>query len=156
MGKRIGDSNGRECLGCKKFLGWEWFYPYARNGKVYRASYCKVCDRQLCKERYSKDVPGRVAKAKAYRKKFYQPHKDKLRAIVLAAKDRPCADCGVRYPSYVMDFDHQRDKRAAVAKLVSQMVTEEALLCEIAKCEVVCANCHRIRTFKGHHSEQNR
>lgn len=58
----------------------------------------------------------------------------------------PCVDCQKIYPYYVMDFDHLRDK----AKVVSRIVRSGSmtlLMAEIAKCELVCANCHRLRTF---------
>lgn len=62
------------------------------------------------------------------------------------AKNVPCADCGNKYPYYVMQFDHQDNK----FKNVSAMTTysKARLLSEISKCEVVCANCHAERTFK--------
>jgi len=65
---------------------------------------------------------------------------------VRAAKDVPCFDCGVRYPYYVMDFDHLNP--ALKIKNVSQMrgCTIEQVQAEIEKCQVVCANCHRVRT----------
>lgn len=58
----------------------------------------------------------------------------------------PCTDCGHIYPYYVMDFDHIRDKINIVSHFVKAMSTKK-LLEEIDKCEVVCANCHRIRTY---------
>ena len=46
-----------------------------------------------------------------------------------------------------MDFDHIGSKRLEVSRLVFVSGTA-ALLEEIKKCEVVCANCHRIRTMR--------
>lgn len=70
----------------------------------------------------------------------------KIKATVVAAKDVPCADCGVRYPSYVMDFDHVRgEKKFCIGHSAFQQGMK-AVLAEIEKCEVVCANCHRERT----------
>lgn len=68
------------------------------------------------------------------------------RAIVTAFKDRPCQDCGNRYPSYVMDCDHRdpAQKTINVSQLLLSSVTR--LWEELDKCDVVCANCHRIRT----------
>jgi hypothetical protein len=66
-------------------------------------------------------------------------------AIVLKLKSEPCADCGQRYPPYVMDFDHVGPKTANISGLVFTVSTER-LLREVAVCEVVCANCHRERT----------
>lgn len=58
----------------------------------------------------------------------------------------PCTDCGRIYPYYIMDFDHKPDqvKYKEVAKLVTSSLAK--LKEEIAKCELVCANCHRERT----------
>lgn len=44
-----------------------------------------------------------------------------------------------------MDFDHLGDKKFAVGSSISY--TLDAVREEIAKCEVVCANCHRERTY---------
>lgn len=70
------------------------------------------------------------------------------RAIVDAAKAGGCVDCGhvdTDHPE-VFDFDHiGDDKSANVGRFVTKGSVDD-LLAEIAKCEVVCANCHRIRT----------
>ncbi len=60
-----------------------------------------------------------------------------------------CADCGLKMPEHpeVFDFDHMpgSSKVRGVATF-STSGSMEDLRAEIAKCEVVCANCHRIRT----------
>ena len=59
----------------------------------------------------------------------------------------PCMDCKVSYPYYMMDFDHVRGtKQANVAELINTL-SKKRLDEEIAKCEVVCSNCHRARTY---------
>lgn len=59
----------------------------------------------------------------------------------------PCSDCGKYYPSYVMDFDHVRGiKNNNISKL-SNMASRNKLKDELLKCEIVCANCHRERTY---------
>jgi hypothetical protein len=59
----------------------------------------------------------------------------------------PCADCGVSYPPYIMQFDHIVDgKRGNVADMARSGFSIENLKAEIAKCELVCANCHAERT----------
>ena len=61
----------------------------------------------------------------------------------------PCADCRASYPPYVMQFDHLgQDKDRDVAALVASPVSLARLEAEIAKCEVVCANCHAERTHQ--------
>lgn len=68
--------------------------------------------------------------------------------FISALKDAPCADCGGRFPSVVMDFDHRpgEEKVYNVGKMTRGVVSRAAILAEIAKCDLVCANCHRIRT----------
>ncbi len=70
-------------------------------------------------------------------------------ALRQKAKDVPCADCGVRYQWYVMDFHHTRDKKFLISS--GRMRRMELLQLEIEKCVVLCSNCHRIRTFKEKH-----
>lgn len=74
--------------------------------------------------------------------------KAEKKAAVRALKERPCADCGQRFPYYVMDFDHVRgEKREGVGKMLALGYALATIMEEIAKCDLVCANCHRERTF---------
>jgi hypothetical protein len=63
-------------------------------------------------------------------------------------KAAPCTDCGVSYPPWVMHFDHLGDKDASISSLVKRTVSIARLAAEIAKCEIVCANCHAERTHQ--------
>jgi hypothetical protein len=72
----------------------------------------------------------------------------KMGDLVRALKSQPCTDCGVSYPHYVMDFDHVRgEKKFNVSSVISSFKSKQRVLDEIAKCEVVCSNCHRTRTW---------
>lgn len=64
-------------------------------------------------------------------------------------RSRPCSDCGGTFPTVCMDFDHRdpSDKHSEVTSLAFGRL--DTLLAEIDKCDIVCANCHRIRTAKG-------
>jgi hypothetical protein len=61
--------------------------------------------------------------------------------------EHPCVDCGETDP-LVLEFDHLADKRFNIAKGMRDR-SWQAVLDEIAKCDVVCANCHRRRTGLG-------
>jgi hypothetical protein len=63
-------------------------------------------------------------------------------------RDVPCADCGRRFPPCAMDFDHRdpRMKRCGVTRMVGRAGAAR-MLAEAAKCDIVCANCHRSRTL---------
>ena len=60
----------------------------------------------------------------------------------------PCADCGGSFPPCAMDFDHRpaEPKLSGVTRMIGRSGTER-ILAEVAKCDIVCANCHRARTF---------
>jgi hypothetical protein len=61
-------------------------------------------------------------------------------------RSKPCMDCNVQYPHYVMEFDHVRgEKIANVADMINRNTTLRVWE-EIEKCDLVCANCHRLRT----------
>jgi len=61
------------------------------------------------------------------------------------AKDAPCTDCGGSFPPECMDFDHVRGAKlfnlSSCGTRNPDVVAEE-----IGKCDLICANCHRIRT----------
>lgn len=82
---------------------------------------------------------------------FQREWRAKRRAALAKFKDVPCADCGGRFPHYAMDFDHKDEEK--LFKIASRVnnVSWESILTEIAKCDVVCANCHRIRSYKAKH-----
>lgn len=62
----------------------------------------------------------------------------------------PCVDCGIQYHPVCMDFDHVRGEKAFnLGAGMSDGLGIEKLRAEIAKCDVRCANCHRLR----HHNE---
>jgi hypothetical protein len=46
----------------------------------------------------------------------------------------------------VLEFDHLREKRAHVGLLTGDGISLDRLRSEIVNCEVVCVNCHRMRT----------
>lgn len=73
-------------------------------------------------------------------------YKAGLKAQIDAIKARPCADCGRSYPPHVMDFDHVNGAKAFCIARARSGKALRLILAEVAKCEVVCANCHRART----------
>ncbi|MEU6268088.1 hypothetical protein [Saccharopolyspora shandongensis] len=78
------------------------------------------------------------------RRRYYTAKQAYLRKI---KEDSPCADCGVRYPYWVMEFDHLPGKEKLYPPTKLDRRSWPSLLTEIGKCEVVCANCHRNRTY---------
>lgn len=101
---------------------------------------CKSCNSTTLKDHYGNNKQYYVAKSRA--------NKKRLRQVVSEKKNKPCEDCGKSYPPYVMDFDH-RDPNIKEFNVGGSchMHGLAKTLEEIDKCDVVCANCHRIRTF---------
>lgn len=89
---------------------------------------------------------------KQYSKIANKRNQDKRREYVYKLKeDTPCTDCNQNYPYYVMQFDHISGVKV---HHVSQMIQRgwQPLKDEIAKCEIVCSNCHAERTHRRRHS----
>ncbi len=70
-----------------------------------------------------------------------------LRDFVAACKSVPCHDCGFSFPSCCMDFDHRdpTKKVASISRMIGHSSFSE-LFSEIGKCDIICSNCHRLRT----------
>ena len=100
----------------------------------------------LCKK--STDAAG-YRKHKDWYLKRNEERRKRIREIVRDLKSAPCVDCGKSYPYYVMDFDHRSNKYFTVSVGAHRGIGIDTLLQEIDKCDVVCSNCHRIRTHSG-------
>lgn len=110
-------------------------------------SYCTECRRDYLKKHYARNI----AKYRAAATVRNEVRRAAIRRIIRQAKDRPCSDCGSRYSSYVMDFDHRdrKNKRFNIGRdALIGLIPDTALLEEINTCDVVCSNCHRVRTHQ--------
>jgi ribosomal protein L37E len=61
---------------------------------------------------------------------------------------KPCADCGVQYNPWVMQFDHRDQSKKAFDMSLARKMGIKKLTIEAEKCDVICANCHFERTHK--------
>lgn len=96
--------------------------------------------KQAQREHYLKYKESYQARNKTYR--------EKVRGYVREIKESsPCLDCGVKYPYYVMEFDHLHSKTKTVSWLMSRGTIDQVIE-EIEKCELVCSNCHKVRTWQ--------
>ena len=94
---------------------------------------------------------------RAYRQRRYAevghwrdegPKAKSMKSWMIELKSQPCNDCGNCFDTCCMDFDHREgtEKRYNVASMFSHHYSRELIEAEILKCDLVCANCHRIRT----------
>jgi hypothetical protein len=88
---------------------------------------------------------GAASNQRIYMAQRYKKRRAALGAIKL---ESGCVDCGYREDPCALDFDHRDPelKISSVPKLIN--LDGATVLKEIAKCDVRCANCHRIRTIR--------
>lgn len=112
------------------------------NGKV--QAYCRKCNTEYQKKWYADHKEQHDRKVRIAEK----ARRLKIREVLQAIKAVPCADCGIKYPYYVMQFDHLREKDFVIATASRMVYSLDRILEETEKCEVVCANCHAERTHQ--------
>ena len=139
------EPHSKRCCFCKdKKLITEFTISCRATGA--RQKFCKACKRQYNSRWYAKHKAEQIKRAR----KNNAAYKEKAYREVNRLKDAPCTDCGNRYPSYVMDWDHLdgEDKEGSVSAMIAHGYSINTILSEIMKCELVCSNCHRIRTHR--------
>ena len=113
----------KRCSKCRRYKKKSLFWV--------RQNICKHCSTITTKKYFVENHVGM--------KRYF-----KRREEIAKFKDEPCVDCGHKYPACVMDFDHVRGKKLfQISQAIN--VPWDKLLKEMQKCELVCANCHRIR-----------
>ena len=82
------------------------------------------------------------------RQAYLHERYEQRRAFIDKIKAVPCAVCGLEYPSYVMEF-HHRNPMTKDFKISTSLVYYNAkvIMQEIAKCDILCANCHRMKEW---------
>ena len=133
------DQNGaprRRCGRCERVLPASAFNRHGAG----RQWWCRECFRAYFRERGSRHL-AQVAASRTRRRAAAHDFIERYLSC------HPCSDCG-EVDLTVLEFDHRRDKRAAVSTLRYAATGCAALAEEVAKCDVVCANCHRRRTAR--------
>ena len=130
---------------CKK-CGQRRLIKFFNKGLRGTHAWCQTCQRQYDSNRWA-TLP-KDEKAAAIQKKILR--QEETRRVIEQHKSKPCKDCGYSFPPYVMDFDHREpeSKEFDISSAFQRKMSLERILDEIAKCDLVCANCHRIRTHK--------
>ena len=129
----------KQCYACKTKKSLDEFSDNksrydGKNGQ------CKLCHSAYRKDHYEKN-----------KNKVYKQIKKRQRGLsdkVLAYKEeRGCSDCGIK-DGRVLDYDHLKDKVFNISQAGHYGYSWENILAEIEKCDIVCSNCHRIRTWE--------
>jgi hypothetical protein len=130
------------CSKCKEGKSESEFHKN-RSKKDGLQSRCKTCDKGDSKRRKKRWIENNRPRSREHDRSSYYRRKE----LIDNLKDVPCAECDNKYPPHVMDFDHVRGEKLFNVATNKRRELETTLE-EISKCEVVCANCHRIRTHE--------
>jgi hypothetical protein len=134
------DAPLRRCGRCGELKPMSDF-AWRRKHRAQRHNYCRPCHAAYKREHYVRHKDRYVAQAVRRNKALAEQRADYL---VEFFSERSCVDCGEGDP-LVLEFDHLGNKKFDIARGLRGR-TWQAVLDEIAKCDVVCANCHRRRT----------
>jgi hypothetical protein len=130
------------CSRCGEFKPASLF-NWRRKDKGWKDTYCKPCRAAYKKEHYAKNKQRYLDQNKARSQRVIRR---RMAFLISLLRVLPCVDCG-ETDVLVLEFDHLGDKSFDIAYGI-RFAKWEPLLNEIAKCEVVCANCHRRRTAR--------
>ena len=109
---------------------------------IMRQSICRECQRLQRREHYERNIDREKARTYQVTKRRRE---DAQRFIYEYLSYQKCVDCG-EYDFSVLTFDHVRGKKKKeISRMIADGDSVDAILQEIAKCQVVCSNCHMRR-----------
>ena len=129
----------KRCPACGEVKAWAEFHRNRARSDGHQ-NYCRPCRSDLDHQRYERrrgtPTPRRQTGVQLRTRQW----------LIDLKTGRACTDCGRVYPPPAMQWDHLpgRVKVGDVSALCA--LSREVILAEIAKCELVCVNCHTIRT----------
>lgn len=121
-------------------FNWRWKHLNKRQ------STCRTCQNEQKRNWYKRNKKTHIPNMVENRVKKQSAGREYVWSYLTT---HPCLDCGEKDP-IVLEFDHVKGKkRASISRLLRNGHSVEVIQEEINKCEVVCANCHRRRTYKN-------
>lgn len=147
------------CSKCKTEKLFSEFHK-RKDRKCGLATHCKDCshqryndwrikNKQRRKENLAVWVEENPERARVNWRNYENKKRRELVEYIQSVKNHPCLDCGKSFPPFAMDFDHRPDEKKykCVSAMAGSRCSLEAIQAEIEKCDIVCAVCHRIRTW---------
>ena len=125
---------------CGRCQSWKRPEDFHKSSSRGLQAWCKGCRQAYDAAYHSRRGETRQRQAAARHRALVEWYR--------SLKDAPCVDCGGRFHHAAMQWDHLpgMEKRGDLGRLVNGH-SRKVILEEIAKCELVCANCHAVRTF---------
>lgn len=103
---------------------------------------CRGGRRNICRDcrNLGEDKKLNTRRVDKYRKN--------VKRILVAEHGGKCLDCGFIGPQCVFDFDHRDPSEKKFTLSAGSVLSLDRQREEAAKCDLVCANCHRMRTHR--------
>jgi hypothetical protein len=133
------------CPGCSEERDMEGDFRWKNKECGTRQRWCKYCQAEANKVHYQNNKQVYMDRAHARNARVNAENK---RTLFVYLSEHPCVDCGCT-DIRCLEFDHVRgNKLADISRMLGTAVAWNTIEVEIAKCEVRCANCHRIKTLE--------
>ena len=131
------DNVTRHCGRCQRDRPVEEFHR--RRGGL--QAWCKACRREYDADYWRRTRVDRIQMRKVRRRELIEWYR--------SLKSAACVDCGGTFHHAAMHWDHLpgASKRREISYMVLRGFRCRTILEEMSKCELVCANCHAVRTF---------
>lgn len=130
------------CTMCGLERDAEQDFNWKYKARGIRNTRCKYCQSEVSRQHYQQNKRSYMNRA---RRREVGVIEDNRRRLADYLSHHPCIDCDgtdVR----VLEFDHVRGHKSGnISRMVGEGYSWSTIKAEIAKCEVRCANCHRIR-----------
>jgi hypothetical protein len=136
-GKRNRPTEMGRCGKAKPVAEFAW----RRKARGQRDNLCRGCRAEYGREHYLANRERYIDQARIQKQKLAV---ERTTYLIEFFETHPCADCGETDP-VVLELDHRGEKLFDIGQALPYR-NWQSILDEIAKCEVVCANCHRRRT----------
>jgi len=153
------------CPGCNELRDIEKDFAWKNRAKGIRQRWCKFCQAEANRKHYQNNKQTYINHAHQYYQnnkqayqQYYQNNKqtyidraarnyeDNIQHLYEYLSTHPCVDCG-HDDIRVLEFDHIHGrKKRSISRMLSIDCPWSTIQAEINKCEVRCANCHRIKT----------
>lgn len=141
------------CTVCKIEKDIECF-NWKNKAKGKRQSSCRQCTKEQV-DGTRKNADGSIKRKYSYPAKVKERKQANMQWFKQRKQSLACKVCGFNHPA-VLDFDHRdpTQKFMEVGTMVSEGYSIDMIEAEIAKCDVLCSNCHRIRHYEERNQKQ--
>ena len=133
------------CSGCGQERDIESDFAWKNMSKGTRQRWCRYCQAEANARHYQNNKSIYIERAVNRNSHVNAENRQKL---YIYLSEHSCVDCG-QNDIRVLEFDHVRgNKSASINDLLKKAASWETIKAEIAKCEVRCVNCHRVKTHE--------